>query len=149
MKHPHEPLVLDTNIVVQWLRGKAGAERLRADYDLGGRRPRPVLPVVVKGEILSFARQNGWGTAKMDRLHALVAELPVADISSEAVIDAYAVLDELSIRAGRRMEKNDLWIAAVARVLGAVLLTTDGDFEVLHPGMIRVERLDALTLSQT
>jgi tRNA(fMet)-specific endonuclease VapC len=57
-------LVLDTNILVHWLRGKAPGERLRADYDLGGRQPRPVVPVVVKAEIKSLALQFNWGADK-------------------------------------------------------------------------------------
>ncbi len=172
MRRENEPLVLDTNVVVHWLRGGAGADALRATYDLGARRPRPVIPVVVKAEIstgvvrkadptqlcrpglpgtpvemMSFALQRGWGPAKMERLSTLLRELPVADISSEPVLEAYALLDDFTIRAGRRMEKNDLWIAAVARVLGAVVLTTDADFDVLHPSQVQVERLDARTLT--
>jgi tRNA(fMet)-specific endonuclease VapC len=37
------------------------------------------------------------------------------------------------------MGKNDLWIAATAKVLGGVLLTTDGDFDHLNPSALRVE----------
>jgi hypothetical protein len=38
-----EQLVLDTNILVHWLRGKEAGQKLKADYDLGARRPRPIL----------------------------------------------------------------------------------------------------------
>ncbi len=31
------------------------------------------------------------------------------------------------------MGKNDLWIAATASVTGVTLMTTDGDFDHLHP----------------
>ncbi len=33
--------------------------------------------------------------------------------------------------SARNMGKNDLWIAATAHILGAKLLTTDGDFNHL------------------
>jgi len=56
-----DQLVLDTNILVHWLRGKDAGEKLKADYDLGARRPRPILPLVVKAEIKSLALQFGWG----------------------------------------------------------------------------------------
>ncbi len=56
------------------------------------------------------------------------------------MIDTYARLDHESRKLGRRMGKNDLWIAAVASVQGAVILTTDKDFDHLHPTMVRVER---------
>ena len=38
-----EQLVLGTNILVHWLRGKKAGEKLRAEYELGVRRPRPIL----------------------------------------------------------------------------------------------------------
>jgi tRNA(fMet)-specific endonuclease VapC len=37
------------------------------------------------------------------------------------------------------MGKNDLWIAAVAIVQEAVVLTTDQDFDHLNPTFLRVE----------
>lgn len=139
MKLDGRQLVLDTNILVYWLRGSAAGTRIRNDYALGARRPRPIVPVVVKGEIKSLARQFSWGFDKLAALDALLRELPVADIHVEAVIDAYAELDHESMRLGRRMEKNDLWIAALAHVQGAVILTTDQDFDHLHPALVEVE----------
>lgn len=72
----------------------------------------------------------------------MLRELPVADVSSEAVIQAYARIDHESRQLGRRMGKNDLWIAAVASVQGAVLVTTDQDFDHLTPMLVKVERID-------
>jgi len=37
--------------------------------------------------------------------------------------------------------KNDLWIAATAIAFSATLLSTDADFDPLHPTFIRLERL--------
>jgi hypothetical protein len=74
-----EQLVLDTNILVHWLRGKDAALKLRQDYELGARRPRPIVPVVVKAEIKSLALQFGWGQQRHEALDALLRELPVAD----------------------------------------------------------------------
>lgn len=145
MKLAGEQLVLDTNILVHWLRGKDAAARLKAEYDLGGRRPRPIIPLVVKAEIRSLALQLGWGDERQKAADELLRELPVADISSEIVIHAYALLDQESRKLGRRMGKNDLWIAAVARVQRAALLTTDQDFDHLNPHFLLVERVD-LTL---
>jgi tRNA(fMet)-specific endonuclease VapC len=137
--------VLDTNILVYWLRGKAAGQTLRASYGLGTRRPRPVVPVVVKGEIRSLALRLGWGEAKLALLDALLGDLLTLDISSDEVLTAYAHIDAMSCARGRRMGKNDLWIAAIALVLGAVILTTDADFDHLHP-IVRVERVLVDTL---
>ncbi|HVY29029.1 MAG TPA: PIN domain-containing protein [Polyangiaceae bacterium] len=146
MKLEGEQLVLDTNVLVHWLRGKDAGLKLRQDYELGARRPRPIIPLVVKGEIKSLALQFQWGDQRNEQLDALLRELPVADISSEAVIQAYARIDHESGRIGRRMGKNDLWIAAVAAVQSAVVLTTDRDFDHLPTSVVRVELVDVAAL---
>ena len=146
MKLEGEQLVLDTNILIHWLRGRVAGAKLSADYGLGARRPRPIVPLVVKGESKSFALQCGWGDGRQKALDVLLSELPVADIASEAVIERYARVDHQSRRLGRRMGKNDLWIAAIASVQGAVLVTTDQDFDHLHSTFLQVEYIDAASL---
>lgn len=146
MKLAGDQLVLDTNILLHWLRGKEAGAKLRTDYALGTRTPRPILPLVVKAEIRSLALQFDWGTDRQKALDDLLRELPIAEISSESVIAAYARLDHASRKVGRRMGKNDLWIAAVASVQDAVILTTDQDFDHLHPTHVRIERVDVSTL---
>ena len=146
MKLDGKQLVLDTNILLYWLRGKEAGAKLKADYELGARRPRPIVPVVVKAEIKSLALKLDWGPAKQRAVDELLRDLPIADISSEAVIDAYARLDNESRKLGRAMGKNDLWIAALAAVQNAVIVTTDQDFDHLNPQFVSVERIDTATL---
>jgi tRNA(fMet)-specific endonuclease VapC len=57
----------------------------------------------------------------------------------EGLFDAYALIDDWSRRSGHAMAKNDVWIAATAHVTGAVLLTTDRDFDALHPQLLTLE----------
>lgn len=85
MKLAGDQLVLDTNVLVHWLRGKDAGAKLRAEYALGARSPRPIVPVVVKAEIKSLALQFKWGREKQAALDDLLRELPVAEISSEPV----------------------------------------------------------------
>ncbi len=40
------------------------------------------------------------------------------------------------------MGKNDLWIAAVANVSQAALMTTDSDFDHLSPSHLTLDRID-------
>ncbi|MCC5916162.1 MAG: hypothetical protein JJU02_02425 [Cryomorphaceae bacterium] len=40
----------------------------------------------------------------------------------------------------RNMGKNDIWIAATAYVIGAELITSDGDFDHLNGGWLRVTK---------
>ena len=43
------------------------------------------------------------------------------------------------------MAQNDLWIAATAAAPGAVLMTTDTDFDHLDPQFLTRVRIDAKT----
>ncbi len=72
-------------------------------------------------------------------LNELLSEFVKWDITSE-VVDAYADLVALCRSQGHTMgQQNDMWIAATAKVIGAVLLTGDSGFSWLNPQYIRVE----------
>lgn len=139
MKLPGEELVVDTNVLVHWLRGKEVGQKIRELYDLGHRRPRPIVPAVVIGEIRSIAQWNNWGEKKLRALDSVLNGLIAYPIEGDELMMAYAEIDCLSRSLGRKMGKNDLWIAAIAKVHEAVVLTRDGDFDHLNPGVIRVE----------
>ncbi len=108
------------------------------------------MPVVVKGELESLSIQNRWGEQRMERVEAFLNQLITADINSEDVIVRYAEIDAFSQgrlpgkvlgTTSRNMGKNDLWIASIASVLNAILLTTDADFDHLNGIFLRVERI--------
>jgi len=140
------PLLLDTAIIVLLSRGGEMAERLDSRFGLSTRREVPMVSVVSVGELLAFARNASWGARKEARLHEILANLVVVDINREPVLNAYADLSAHLKSAGRPIGQNDLWIAACARATGAVLLTTDTDFDLLHPDWIRREWVDQATL---
>lgn len=141
MKLAGEQLVLDTNILVHLLRGKTAAQVIEREFAVSGRSPRAVISVVTKGELKSLAHKFGWNDHQHERLNAMLSGLPAADISHSSVWNAYAELDHTSTAHGIKMGKNDLWIAATTKVVGGVLLTTDGDFDHLEPAGVRVERI--------
>jgi tRNA(fMet)-specific endonuclease VapC len=124
--------LLDTNIVLALLRDNALGKAVDQAYGLSGSLNRNLVSVVTVGELLSFASRARWGPAKCASLEAALQELVWIDINDRSVLDAYAVIDSLSVSGGRTMGKNDVWIAASAAVTGAVLLTTDRDFDHLH-----------------
>jgi tRNA(fMet)-specific endonuclease VapC len=141
------PLLLDTNILIHLARGGVAAQRLEAGYGLRSRRLTPFISVVTVGELMAFARHAGWGVAKQSVLEQLVGNLVVVDINPDPVLRAYAQFDADLTRAGTRMgQQNDLWIAATAAATGAVVLTTDRDFDVLHPAHIQREWVDPRSL---
>jgi predicted nucleic acid-binding protein len=137
--------LLDTNILVLLIRGKAAGQAIAVAYGLRTVLSRCIISVVTVGEIKAFARKQGWGVQKLTDLDALLAQVVTVDINHALVLDAYAELDANSEAIGRKMGKNDLWIAATARVTGVTLLTIDADFDHLHPADITRIKIDPQT----
>ncbi len=130
-------ILLDTNIVVLLCRGGEAGQRIDRRYALSSRRSAPLISVVSVGELLTFARRAEWGVKKEARLRELLEHLVIVDINREPVLSAYVEISAHIERTGTPMgQQNDIWIAATARASGAVLLTTDKDFDVLHPHLI-------------
>lgn len=67
------------------------------------------------------------------------------DINHPDILSAYGELDDVCNRAGRPLGKNDVWIAATAKVSGSTLLTTDADFDYLTPTHLTRVRVDEKT----
>jgi tRNA(fMet)-specific endonuclease VapC len=131
--------LLDTNILLHLIRGKATGAYIDATYQLQKQTYTPLIGVVTHGEIWALARENGWGPAKRLALEVMLSNLVTVDIHSDSVIEAYVEIEYVSRRVPGGaivMGKNDLWIAAVTKVTGATLLTCDTDFDHLHPGQI-------------
>jgi predicted nucleic acid-binding protein len=98
--------------------------------------------VVSHGELWALARRNNWGENKRSFVRRNILDNVVTVELSQPVIDAYVELDYASSShptGARNMGKNDLWIAATARAAGATLITTDKDFDHLHPALIKRE----------
>jgi predicted nucleic acid-binding protein len=138
--------LLDTNILVALIRAGPLGQFIDATYQLRGQPHKPLICAVTKGEVRSLARLFGWGSGKRQALLDLVQnELVSVDIDQPAILDAYEELDWVSLNwpgGARILGKNDLWIAAVARGTGATLLTTDTDFDHLHPVHLQVVYID-------
>ncbi len=129
--------VLDTNIVLALLRNNRLGKAIDQAYDLSGPSSRSLVCVVSVGELLSLAECLRWAAVKRATLEASLRELIWIDINDRLILDAYASIDSFGRSVGRKMGKNDLWIAASAAVTGAILMTTDQDFDHLHPGRLQ------------
>lgn len=131
------PLYLpDTNILVHLIRQDAIGQRIQALYDPLMAAPRPILCIVTAGELRSLAYQFQWGTRKLDQVNFLLNYFKRVSLDHPDIIEAYAVMDAYSESIGRSMGKNDIWIAATAKIMGATVLTTDRDFDHLDPQFI-------------
>ena len=132
------PLYLpDTNILVHLVRRDATGLRIHALYQPLLIEPRPVLCIVSAGELRSLAYQLQWGQQKTEQARFLLNYFELVSIDDPDILEAYATMDAYSERVGRSMGKNDLWIAATAKVTGATLLTTDKDFDHLADTFIQ------------
>jgi tRNA(fMet)-specific endonuclease VapC len=140
-------LLLDTNIVLALARGRDLGRWIRVHYPIEAAPVAPLVSVVTVGEMLSLARQFRWGEGRVRALHHLLAGFISLPLETLGVLDAYAMIDDHCQRTGRALNKNDLWIAATAHVTGAVLLTTDLDFDPLHPDHLTREWIDPTSRS--
>ena len=143
----HQPMttfLLDTNILVGFIREASWALRAREEFLLGDQDVMVVTSVVCQGEILALAEKRGWGEEKRIELASLLAKVPTVDINKQAILNAYALIDAWthgkSVTAPHdasppkpavSMGKNDLWIAATAHASKATLLSTDKNFDHL------------------
>jgi len=129
-----DPLyLLDTNILVHYVRGDQFQRRIEAKYGLLVTPTVPLISIVTEGEMLSLARQWGWGVARQKQLGFLLTMVRRVNLDAPGLLAAYAQIDAYSEAAGHSMGKNDIWIAATAAVTGATLLTADRDFDHLDP----------------
>lgn len=128
--HP-QLYLLDTNILVAYIRAGTLGELVEAKYSLKTCPYRPLICVVTVGEVLAFAKRREWGKNKIDAMERLLNNLVRIDISAQEVLEAYAKLHAFSTSHGHQISDNDLWIAASVRATEATLLTTDKDFDPL------------------
>jgi len=137
-------LVLDTNVLIYLSRGDATGRWLHSTF-LAARVDSPIVSVVAVAEARQFARSHEWTLEKNERLRKIVQRCIVRDVTEDdaSLIEAYVELDGESRKLGHRMGKNDLWIAAETRRLGAVLLTSERDFDRLATiGQVAVDRFE-------
>lgn len=100
-------LLLDTSVVLHVARGRATGDALDRAFGLRARLDRPLISIITVGELLSFAKQRGWGSVKLERLEALVRELIVVDVRSRSIVDRYAEIDTFMVKHGHLVGDND------------------------------------------
>jgi predicted nucleic acid-binding protein len=146
-------LVLDTNILIHINRGKEKAQKVR-EYVNTLTEPQIYISVVSIAEAESLVVQWKMPDEAVKRLRSYLNKFVFIDIeqNNQTLLDAYVNIDCYSKRKIKgpndklipngaiRMKKNDLWIAATAYALDAVLLTTNGDFDHLHNLFFEVKK---------
>ena len=137
--------LLDTNILVHYVRDSPLWIQIRDKYEPLMIEPRPLISVVTEGELHSLALQWNWGAKKLEKVDFCLDYFRTATIHDSSIIRVYATLDAHCALSGQSLGKNDLWIAATASAIGATLLTTDRDFDRLTPQFLSREWIDPNT----
>ncbi len=141
-------VVLDTNILVHLIRQSPVGLRVEADHGLSRRSERPLVSFVTFGEMQALGLKLGWGERKRSLLQELLRELVVVHLHQGDILECYAQVDHHSEKVekpARPMGQNDMWIAATATALSAVLVTTDDDFDHLAPDFFHCVKVNAKT----
>jgi hypothetical protein len=90
----------------------------------------------------------------VESLRKIIENIITIDIeqNNQPLLDTYVNIDAFSQgkisspsgkklnNSARNMGKNDLWIAATAHAMDAILLTTDGDFDHLQNIFFEVQK---------
>ncbi len=131
--------ILDTNILVHYVREDHWWAQIGVDYQLLLVEPTPLISIVSAGELRSLAQQWNWGREKRDRMEFALGFFQMIPVDSPEQILIYSEIDNFCLERGRVMGKNDLWIAATAALTDARLLTSDADFELLDGVYLNLE----------
>lgn len=143
--------LLDTNIVLVYIRNNEITQKLEDKLDLLSGNHNLIVSVVSIRKLKSIAKQNQWGKLKWQKMLGVINDFLIADIHTEEITDRYSEIDAFSqgklldkplAGSARNMGKNDLWIAATASVLNIELITTDHDFDHLDHNFIQLKKID-------
>ena len=135
--------LLDTNILVHYVRDDETWSHIRDDYQLLVVEPTPLISIVTAGELRSLSHQWNWGRGKRDRMEFVLGYFITLPVDSPEQVLMYAEIDSFCLEQGRIMGKNDLWIAATAALTDARLLTSDRDFDLLDRVFLSLELVHA------
>jgi predicted nucleic acid-binding protein len=146
-------LLLDTNILIQLVRGNKTAKEVKSFVEKLT-DPQIFISVVNIAEAESLVVQWNWGKNNVESLRKIIENIITIDIeqNNQPLLDTYVNIDAFSQgkisspsgkklnNSARNMGKNDLWIAATAHAMDAILLTTDGDFDHLQNIFFEVQK---------
>jgi predicted nucleic acid-binding protein len=122
--------LLDTNAISALMRVDAGMESWLSSV---GVDDRVVICTITRGEILFGLERMPPGRRRTElegKASSLFAVLPCEPIPSGAG-DQYANVKISQQRRGLPLNENDLWIAATALALDAMLVSRDNDFQAV------------------
>ena len=118
------PLLLDTNVLIKFLRGDNKIAKVVSTYE------QILVPTVVIGEYKAgVAVETAVGHQQLSALEMFLDSTAVKIVGvTEDVANAYARIFRVLKANGTPIPQNDLWIAACAITKGAVVYSLDTHF---------------------
>ena len=118
------PLLLDTNVLIKFLRGNEKIAKVVSTYE------QILVPTVVIGEYKAgVAVETAVGYQQLSALEMFLDSTAVKIVGvTEDVANAYARIFRVLKANGTPIPQNDLWIAACAITKGAVVYSLDTHF---------------------
>lgn len=147
--------LLDTNILLGFVRGAHWAKATYESLEMIKEENLVFTATICRGELLALSEKLGWGEKKRAALESTLYQFTAVGVDKESISKAYARIDAWSRgkaldeepftsppKPAKKMGQNDMWIAAVALMTGATLVTADGDFDHLADSVIPVVKVD-------
>lgn len=131
---------LDTNVLLFYVRDKETRKFIEENYSPFSDNNEAIISIVSIAEIYSLAAKHKWGDTKLKVVERLIEDLVVIEIRYKDLIDMYVDIETYSnksnptrVKEGSavKMGKNDIWIAATAKITNSKLITSDNDFDHL------------------
>jgi len=123
--------LLDTNIIISLFGDDVEIVAKVAKLD------EIFIPVPVVGELFFGAQKSLHVEDNIQRINELVESSTVLECTIETA-QHYGIIKKMLKDKGRPIPENDIWIAAIAREHGLILVSQDGHFT--HVDMIEMEK---------
>lgn len=144
--------VLDTNILLGYFREEPTILKKLEKIDLFSDDNFLFISIVSSAELMSLAKQRHWSEAKFKKMLDLLDDFLVVPIDTKQILAIYSDIDAYSQgklkdkplptgTSARNMGKNDIWIAATAKLTNSTLITMDRDFQYLDNEFVSVKIL--------
>ncbi len=122
---------LDTNVIIAVMRNQAGVIRQMRSKDVASLK----VPEVVRAELLLGCLKSSHSDRERAKVDHVIAPFEWIAFAQDAV-EHYAMIRCELERSGSPIGPNDLLIAATARSLGAVMVTSNAEEFSRVPGLV-------------
>ncbi len=123
--------LLDTNIVIALFAGESAIQQFMREAE------QVFVPSIALGELYFGARKSGRVETNLARIDEFALSCSILACDTDTARE-YGVIKNTLRAKGRPIPENDIWIAAIARQCGLVLVTRDVHFDEIKDLAIEI-----------